>query len=487
MKKYKLKLYALISIILMSVTSCNDYLTLEPEDNLVQAEFWQNKEQVASAVAACYASINQNNFISRVIQWGELRAEMLVAKNGDSSQGNMLKNFVTSGNSLVSWSELYRTINYCNTVLAFSDKAQELDKTFTDLELNRFKAEVTTIRSLVYFILVRNFKEVPLITTATLSDQTDFYIEKSTEAEVLNQITSDLTWSVQYLADGYTTSMAYDKGRMTQGAAYAILADIYLWNNQYDKAIAACQSVTDLNKYSLVAGSDWFEKIFFEGNSQEGIFELQFNTTFSALRNFYYNETSTDFQAYGDIVNLYKDPNDVRADLGTYDSNSGAIFKFTGLDAKSGEYRSTSEFYNNWIFYRYADVLLMQAEGYIFSETQQNLDLAYDLINQVHERATGTMLESDISQESLKTALLLERQLELAYEGKRWYDLLRFARRNNFEEQVLITDLADIKAGEDDFEEIQSYYADTASYFFPIYQNEINLNPNLEQNPYYEN
>ena len=487
MKKYKFKLYAVISIMLMFATSCNDYLTLEPEDNLVQAEFWQNKEQVESAVAACYASMNQNNFISRVIQWGELRAEMLVAKNGSSSQASMLKNFVTYGNSLVSWSDFYKTINYCNTVLAFSDKAQELDKTFTNAELNEFKAEATAIRSFVYFILVRNFKEVPLITTATLSDQTDFYVEKSSEAEILDQITKDLIWSIQYLSDGSSASAAYNKGLMTQGAAYSILADIYLWNNQYDEAIDACQAVTDLNKYSLVEGSEWFEKIFFEGNSREGIFELQFNTTFSALRNFYYNETSTDFQVYGNIINLYQDPNDVRADLGTYDSETNAIFKFTGVNNKTGEYRATDEFYNNWIFYRYADVLLMQAEGYLLSETQQDLNKAYSLINQVHERATGAPSLAEISTVGLKEELLLERQMEFAYEGKRWYDLLRFARRNHFEDQYLITDLTDIKAGVDDYEEIKSYYADTSSYFLPIYQTEIELNPSLEQNPYYEN
>ncbi|WP_372753386.1 RagB/SusD family nutrient uptake outer membrane protein [Labilibaculum sp.] len=484
MKKYKL--YLVVSFMLMLTTSCNDYLTLEPEDDLVQDEFWQTKEQVSSAVAACYASMNVNNFISRVIQWGELRADMLIAKSGSSSQGYMLKNALTASNSLVSWSNFYTTINYCNTVLAYADEAKELDKTFTELELNRYKAEAKAIRSLVYFILVRNFKKVPLITTATLSDQTDFYVAKNTEAEILTQITSDLNDAVEYLADSYTESAAYDKGRMTQGAAYSLLADIYLWNNQFDKAIDACQSVIDLNKYSLVDGSDWFDQIFFEGNSSEGIFELQFSTSFSAMINYYYYSSTADFQTYTNITDLYEDPNDVRADNTTYDSSTGAIFKFTGVDSKTGEYRTTSEFYNNWIFYRYADVLLMQAEGYLLSDTQQDLNKAYNLINQVHERATGTASLAEISVSGLKEELLLERQMELAYEGKRWYDLLRFARRNNFEDQNLITDLVAIKAGVDDYEEIESYYTDTASYFLPIYQDEIDLNPNLEQNPYYE-
>jgi hypothetical protein len=487
MKIYRIKLFTVLSIMLLIATSCDSYLELEPEDDLVLDEYWQTGEQVESALAGCYASMNVNNFMKRVIIWGECRGEMLVAKSGDSSEGYILMNYLTSSNSYVNWSYFYTTINYCNTLLAYADQAYDLDGTFTETELNMYKAEATCIRALVYFILVRNFGEVPLVTNATLSDQTDFYVSKSSESEVLAQIISDLNESVDYLCVTFSESDAYDKGRITQGAAYAMLADVYLWAGQYDNAISACQSVINLNKYSLVDGTEWFDELFVEGNSEEGIFELNFDTSFSALYSFYYYSTAADFQAYSDIIDLYDDADDVRADMATYDSDYYSIFKFTGVDAATGEYRSSSEFYNNWIFYRYADVLLMQAEAYILSSTQQNLDLAYDLINQVHERATGLSLDASLTQSDLKTAVLLERKKEFAYEGKRWYDLLRFARRNNFEDQNLILSLVDIKAGADDYDQIYSYYQDTASYWLPIYDDEIDLNSNLVQNPYYDN
>ncbi|MGQ1786070.1 MULTISPECIES: RagB/SusD family nutrient uptake outer membrane protein [unclassified Saccharicrinis] len=483
MRKYILKIGVVLSILAMFTTSCNGYLDLTPKDDLVQDEFWQNKEQVNSAVAGIYASMNENSFMERVLLWGEARAEMMVSIDASSSAQNLMKNYVNPTNGYVSWTNFYKTINYCNMVLAFADQAKANDPTFTEQALNRYKAEALTLRSLVYFILVKNYKEVPFIEEATLSDQADFYPVKSSEGEVLNQITADIVSVIDDLPVSYEEGVKYDKGRLTKGAAYSLLADIYLWQEKYDECIDACQSVIDQEKYSLVEGSEWFNQMFFEGNSSEGIFELQFDDIFSTLRSYFY-DGDPKVKPYSDITDLYStDVNDVRANRATYDMQTSTVFKYAGVDAKAGIFRNYTEFYNTWIFYRYADVLLMQAEAYILSETQRDMDKAYDLINEVHMRATGTPL--DVT--NLYYDLLEERQKEFAFEGKRWYDLLRFARRNNFEDHYLITELVEIKAGADDYDVIESYYSDTASYFLPIYQSELNLNQNLEQNPYYLN
>ena len=129
----------------------------------------------------------------------------------------------------------------------------------------------------------------------------------------------------------------------------------------------------------------------------------------------------------------------------------------------------------------------MQAEAYILSTDKKNLDLANALISQVHERAVGAPLDVVIDEATLLNVLLLERQKEFAFEGKRWNDLLRFARRNDFLDQDLIINLVDFKAGADDYEQILSYYSDSDSYFLPINQSELNLNDNLVQNPFYDN
>lgn len=476
----------MVPMLLVTLSSCSDYLQLEPMDNLIQQEFWQNKEHVSSAVAGCYASMNQSGFTDKVLKWGELRAEMMVSSGAGSNDLNMLRNYMIPTNGLTDWENFYKTINYCNLVLEFADGAQEKDKTFTIPELNNFKAEATTIRSLIYLILVKNFKDVPLILTGTSTSETDFYPAKSTEQEVLAQIIGDLNNAVDNLNLGYAESAAHDKGRMTKGAALAILADAYLWNEQYTDCIDTTQRLMDLGRYSLVDGADWFNDIFFEGNSAEGIFELQFSDINNTIRNAF-QELGADFLAYNGIMELYRQvPDDVRGHYATYDRETGYVFKYAGID-DTGEYRATDEYYNTFIFYRYADIMLMQAEAYVLSAEKKDLTKAFNLLNTVHTRAAPIPLDTSLDEQSLLTAILLERQKEFAFEGKRWYDLLRFARRNNFENQELILNLVDIKAGADDYEQILSSYTDPESYFLPIFQDEINLNDNLVQNPYYAN
>ena len=484
MKRNIIKIFIMVPLMLISLASCSDYLELEPKDNLIQQEFWKNKEQVSSALAGCYASMNQSGFTDKVLKWGELRAEMMVSGGGGLE--NMMKNYMIPTDGLTNWNNFYATINYCNLVLEFADGAQEQDQTFSIEDLNTFKAEALTIRSMVYLILVKNFKEVPLVLTATATNQVNFYPAKNTEQEILDQIISDLNLAVDDLNLGYAQSAAYDKGKMTKGGALAILADAYLWNEQYTNCIDTAQRLIDLGKYSLVNGEDWFNSVFFEGNSDEGIFELQFSDISATLRTSF-QLNGLKYVAYNEILELYNEyPDDVRSHLGTFDRSNFAVFKYAGVD-QTGQYRGSNEYYNNFIFYRYADVLLMQAEAYILSPDKKNLDQAYQLINQVHERAISAPLDAALDEGSLLNALLLERQKEFAFEGKRWYDLLRFARRDNFLEQDLILNLVDFKAGTDDYEQILSYYSDPDSYFLPIYQNELNLNDNLVQNPYYDN
>ncbi|WP_406683224.1 RagB/SusD family nutrient uptake outer membrane protein [Seonamhaeicola sp. MEBiC1930] len=487
MKRNIIKILAIIvPLIFVTLTSCSDYLELEPQDNLIQQEFWQNKEQVSAAVAGCYASMNQSGFTDRIFKWGELRAEMLTSLRAGSNENSMMVNYIIPTNTLVRWNDFYETVNYCNLVLEFAGQAQERDLSFTEAELANFEAEVLTIRALVYLTLIKNFRDIPLVLTATSTSQVDFYPPKSTEAEVLAQIISDLKIAVQNLNLGYSQSAGHDKGRMTKGAALAILADAYLWSEQYNECIAATQQIIDSGRYSLVDGADWFDDIFFNGNSSEGVFELQFSDINNTYKNSFFIGNPT-YAPIAHIRQIYADyPDDIRTNYATYDHELNRVFKFAGVDA-TGLYRGEQEFFNTFIFYRYAEVLLMQAEAYILSSENKDLDKAASLIEQVHQRATGAPLEVDIDEGSLLNVLLLERQKEFAFEGKRWYDLLRFARRNNFQEQNLILDLADIKSGSDNYELILSFYSEPESYFLPIYQDEVDLNPNLDQNPYYQN
>lgn len=487
MKQYILKIVSILYITLVA-TSCSDYLVLEPEGTLIQDEFWQNKDHVESAVAGCYTSMTLSGFTSKTLVWGELRAEMLVSLRAANNDQNMLKNYMIPSNGLLNWADFYKTINYCNLVLDFADQAKAKDLSFTQAELNGYKGEARAIRALCYFILVRNFKEVPLVLTGTSSNDVDFYPAKNTEDEILEQIISDLKICVSDdgLPVGYSASSAHDKGRFNRGSALTLLADIYLWAGQYEDCVAACQLIIDSGKYELVSRDEWFNEIYFEGNSSEGIFELQFVDISATLRT-YFEATQGDVAPFIGVIELYDEvPNDIRGNRATYDLSSATAFKYAGVDADTGLLREEDEFYNNFMFYRYADVLLIQAEALLLIDAP-DAAASYANINQVHERATGAALDnSDVSVQGLLEAVLLERQKEFAFEGKRWYDLLRYDRRTDFVEKRILT-MAEIKTSADDYEIIISNYTDPESYFLPIYQNELSLNKNLVQNPYYEN
>jgi hypothetical protein len=120
----------------------------------------------------------------------------------------------------------------------------------------------------------------------------------------------------------------------------------------------------------------------------------------------------------------------------------------------------------------------MEAEARLL--TNPTDDVARQLIQSVKNRASVTVAEWNLD----LNEILTERSRELAFEGKRWFDLLRYARRSAEGKQMVIDILlASVGASERPF--FESKYKDINSYYFPIHIDELNLNPNLVQNPFY--
>ncbi len=116
----------------------------------------------------------------------------------------------------------------------------EKDQSFTESALKQYEAEVLTIRALMYFYLVRNFKEVPLVTTPYEDDSSPFSLAKSTEEVVLAQVKAD----IQTAINSGAAKEFYDnenwnatKGRATIWALYALMAEVSLWTEDYDDCI----------------------------------------------------------------------------------------------------------------------------------------------------------------------------------------------------------------------------------------------------------
>ena len=519
------KIYIIsISIILTVLFSgCSDWLTTKPESEIILEEYWKSESDVQAMVASCYKRLTEEDIILRMMIWGELRSDNITTGSGFPQKyediGKILQGDITSYNAYDSWAPFYSVINYCNTVLYYAPIVTERDKNFTQDDLLRTQAEVRAIRALSYFYLIRVFKEVPWIEDASISDTQDYDKPKATEEELIGHIIDDLNFAKQYVPADYGRK-DYNKGRITKNMVYSLLADVYLWKGDYQQCLDACGIVLNDAKLKLETGPYTFSHIFYYGNSTESIFELQFEENVinndavakmygisgtplgfvgfpaSLAYDFYATQNSTGTYSpfnYKVSTTITESENDTRA-KDSYWQYGGTyyIFKYAGIirvenAAKTGSGYAFRSNPANWIIYRLSDVMLMAAEAYVeLSNTNSsNWDAAMALVNKVYLRSNEEESELSISnyptQSDMEKLVLRERQRELLFEGKRWFDLMRMARR------------------EGNTSEINSYMDRKASGFgaslgvpvldalyLPISNSELRANPKLVQNPYYK-
>ncbi|MFB6340809.1 RagB/SusD family nutrient uptake outer membrane protein [Saccharicrinis sp. FJH62] len=496
----KIKSIILILTVLLTVSSCKDWLYVEPENGIIVEEFWQSKEDVHSAMMGIYASMLGNtqggsySIPECMFYWGELRAEMISPYRSSFDNFTYIRNGdILPTNRVVYWDAFYTTINYCNVLLAKAPEVLNIDDSFTESALNAYKGEALAVRALMYFYLVRAFDEVPLVLEATLSDAQTFRKAKSTRTEIFNQIFADLNQAEQWISEDYGIN-ALNKGRMTKYAVNAIQADAYLWTEQYQQSIEACDKVIDSGKYGLVPRDDfWFEDLYVKGNSSEGIFELQFaddklNPFFNLFETVGQLKANSDMMEVYFPVDIYASPDsaDIRGDGCSYKSSRNfSLWKYIGRNKYEAKEREEAT--NNFMVYRYADVLLLKAEA-LAQVDRGSESLA--LIKEIRKRAHATR-ESDEGNPTDKNALvnyiLNERAREFAFEGKRWFDILRNARRDNYARMDLIRTMVSVSAPAERMLNILTKYGDTLSHYFPIAQKEIDAGyPILEQNKFYQ-
>jgi len=494
----KISIYVFCLSMLLPGVSCNKYLDLEPQDGITNTEFWKTKEQVHAAVIGVYSSLLASTSGTPLTEtfflWGELRGDMLSpASFTTNDELDIMNANILATNSITDWRALYSTINYCNTVIAFAPKVLQTDQTFTTDALNKYTAEVKTIRALLYFYLVRSFGAVPLKLNATSSDKEIEQLPKSTEQEILTQILADLSDAEANAVTTYGNNDS-DKGRITRYAVNALQADVYLWMERYDDCITACDKVINSHKFGLVdesSSSVWFRNLYVNGNSNESIFEIQFDNQklnsfypmFMSARRFQSSPTVMEDLYTVDYINA--DNKDYRGDGAAVRTTDGTIWKYIGWNNSTA--RTSSESYAHWIVYRFAEVLLMKAEA--LNQAGKGAE-ALNLVKIIRNRAkalTATEQNPDPSDKrGIADYILEERAREFAYEGKRWYDLLRNARRNNYERLDILLEVVANTVTPDRQQSAIAKYKDRNSHYFPIYFYELTTDKLLEQNPFYK-
>lgn len=482
--------YAIVALTVFSAVSCNDWLDLFPPSGLIRDDFWKSKEDVEAVLMASYetfAALDRSLFV-----FGEIRADMVKGDvNQSQSEELIMEGNIYPDNSICNWRTFYTVINYTNEVIKNAPLVQEIDNTFTDFYMKSILAEAYFLRSLCYFYLVRTFKEVPLLLEPSESDKVDFYISKSSEEEILVKIIDDLTVYRPFApSDAFATDRE-NKGRASKAAFDALLADIALWMFDYNKVIEYVERIEATEDYFLLPGENWFE-LFYPGNSLESIFEFQFDGN--------KNQNNNTYGLTNRLAYQY-DPSQKAIEMFGYEEGSGElirgqdvtikkygpddfiIWKYVGrapdgLSARSGaEQRSC-----NWIVYRYADVLLMKAEA--LSQLERYAD-AYDIIDVIRARAGVGAVAIANNPVAYEDAIMHERALELAYEGKRWFDLLRMGRRNNYARKNKLIEIIVENVPSTQKRILSVKLSNPLGWYLPVYEREIERNRNLVQNPFY--
>ncbi|WP_075965959.1 RagB/SusD family nutrient uptake outer membrane protein [Parabacteroides massiliensis] len=487
----KLK-YNLIAIAFLgfSFSSCSDFLEQNPQTDLSENDFYKTADDIASAVNGAYSSLQESDIYGNWYVFGEIPSDNTRNQLSGSvtTQNEFDQFYIDTQNSMIAnfWKAAYKVINRTNTVLG------RIDGIEINAELaNRYKLECKFIRALMYFNLVRVYGDVPLV-LKEISISESYEILREPKENVYNQIIADLK-EAQGLPVSYSTA---EDGRATQGAAKALLADVYMTLHKYTEAETILAEIINSGRYSLLENTpgslniDGYKNVFspVNHNSKEGIFEIQFlkggyGEGSNYANNFAPENSGTNVVAVGgtggnnipemDIYNAYEE-GDLRRDfsmsLGYYDNRknnewveSRYVCKFMDVPYQNNDAS------NNYPVIRYADVILMYAEA--LNQNGKTAE-ACKYLNMTRRRGFGYQT-TETSPVDLQTtdkaqfALMVEqeRRVELAFENHRWFDLIRTGRAV----EVMKS---------------KGFSLNETNLICPIPQKQIDVNPKLTQNDY---
>lgn len=504
-----------LALALLFTTSCKDYLDVKPDDGIYNESFWKNRNDLQNAVSGCYSSLARS--VRRIFVMSEIRSDLI--DNGTSNDGKMSRiklGLITSDNDYVKWNNFYITINLCNAVIKNAPKVLDNDKYASPEEVKSLTAEAYYIRALTYYYLVRFYKDVPFMLMPSENDKMDYNIPKTSEAEILNYLIKDLEENKDFVPREYSNKTLYQLGtnastddlrsayanigRVTRAAYHMLLADMYLSVKQYKKSLDMCDSVINSNKYSLIR--DWYKNFYASDNNyNEHIFTILFfndgdpgisSSTEVSWRNDIRKFITTSSTSFSNMVPsssayaIFSDPADIRGDGASIVTLSNTIWKWAGAtnDVNGLFIRETSgaNADPHWIVYRLADAFLMKAEA--LTEMGDYAG-ANDIVNIIRTRAGVTpFIDTPQDLVSAEIRLLEERALEFAYEGKRWFDLVRFGKRNSEMQQYLIEkQIASASFGSAEL--VRAACLDSMGWYYPIHKDELFKNLSLVQNPFY--
>ena len=486
-----------VVLILTLLLSGCDFLNRSPYDSVDTSQGFQTLADAEAAINAAYQPLQWAKLYNMRIWTLDIIAGNSEVGAGGGTDGEEtvdLANFIADADNFAAldlWRGPSPGILRCNFVLQ-KVPAMNIDETIK----NRILGEAHFLRAHYYFLLVRLFGGVPLQTEPADSNS-DLLLPRASAEKVYELIVEDLDQAITLLPKRSAYTLEHI-GRATKEAAMAELARVYLTHYQdyehYQLVVDLCEEIRKMG-YQLEADyADLWNPS--KQNGVESIFEVQYYgktnydfwsnenqaswlSTFTGPRNsgmaagcYGWNQPTAEFVSQYEIGDVRKEKTVFYTGCPTFDgmtyssaySTTGYnVRKFLLTKTQSPDYNTSNQ---NWVVTRYADVLLMKAEA--LNEMGQTT-LAEAPLYEVRCRAglTNRSTIEGLSQMQMREKIIHERRMELAFEGHRWFDMIRY--KDNYALNFLHS--------------IGKTAATSKHLLLPIPTQEREANPKLTQNP----
>tara|TARA_B100000767_G_scaffold76845_1_gene73451 strand:+ start:215 stop:1696 length:1482 start_codon:yes stop_codon:yes gene_type:complete len=456
--RYTYKALLFFGLTATLLLSCSDdFVNVNSQDENSE-NFFNTEEDYQNALIGAY-DLLQSSYLN--VMLGEIASDNTLAGGESATDVPGIQEIDDMIHTPINdqlrdiWNWMYGGVNRANYILEFKDKIDFPNKP-------NVLGQATFLRAYYYFELVKFFGDVPLAVDQRLLFGDQNTIDRTPAAQVYAQIELDLIYAAENLPPNQTQT-----GRVTKGAAQALLGRVYLYQNKFAQAAPVLDDVINSGVYDLVADySTLFEND--NENNVESVFEIQYTDVegagfgclqcsegnvaigFNGPRNFNgpLFESGFSFNVPTQEVFDAFDQDDARREFAILDIvafaqantdfNDGAGvtftegFEHTGYfnrkyiprvgDTNIGDQNLTNP--NNYRAIRFADVLLMGAEAH--NQGDGNDELARQYLNRVRERTT--LEDINASGSALTQAIYNERRLELVGEGHHFFDLVRTGR-----------------------------------------------------------
>ena len=542
-----------------ALSSCNDFLDILPMNDVVLENYWTEKGDVTSVRNSCYESLASTDAMTRIGIWGELRSDnMFAGANIPNDVSEVLKENLLSTNPYCNWAKIYECINRCNIVCHYAPKVQAIDPNYSEAEMRADVAEVSALRALCYFYLIRTFRDVPYTREPSIDDTQTYIIPAMKFEDVLDSLVTDLEnvkddavrrFELERVNGSSYSFPDANSSRITRVAIWGLLADLYLWKQDWDNAIKYADMVIDfkrqqfeelkgrvgdIKEISLIddvplilecpdgsgdAGGNAYNAIFGEGNSFESLFELYYSSSQNQentwVSNYYGSNNTPNGRLRGNALTFGTSLLDViQNKVPLFKSTDGRFFenfRVEGSTLNIGKYVNRSVSYqtksvtsetslrlntdirgNNaahWIFYRLTEMLLIKAEALVERNQEGDLDAAFDMVNIVNKRANNLT-------QSLKKDDYINSKNEMAnlvYDERRREFMFEgkrwfdLVRRSRRDGNTSYLVAAVKSKYEQNANAIAIKMADPNIIYYPYAKNELKVNPLLQQNPAFTN